>query len=59
MIWKKIKALRLGLAKNGEFDVKNMAFKKLRNDGFIEKITNLKAKAYDKIFSLDLHPELK
>jgi predicted nucleotidyltransferase len=59
LLWKKIKALRLGLAKNGEYDAKNLAFKKLRNDGYLEKITNLKSKAYDKIFSLDLHPELK
>ena len=59
LVWKKIKALRLGLAKHGEFDPKNLAFKKLRTDGYLEKITKLKAQAYDKIFSLDLHPELK
>lgn len=58
-VWKKIKTLRLGLAKNGEFDAKNLAFKKLRNDGYLEKVTKFKAKVYDKIFSLDLHPELK
>lgn len=58
-IWKKIKTLRLDLPKTGEFGAKNMAFKKLRNEGYLEKITNFKAKVYDKIFSLDLHPELK
>lgn len=58
-IWKKIKTLRLDLPKTGEFGVKNMAFKKLRNEGYLEKITKFKAKVYDKIFSLDLHPELK
>lgn len=58
-IWQKIKTLRSGLAKHGEYDSKNLAFKKLRNDGYLEKITDLKSKAYDKIFSLDLHPELK
>lgn len=58
-VWKKIKTLRADLEKYGEFGAKNMAFKKLRNDGYIEKITKFKAKVYDKIFSLDLHPELK
>lgn len=59
LVWNKIKALRVSLDKFGEFGAKNIAFKKLRNDGYLEKITKFKAKVYDQIFSLDLHPELK
>lgn len=40
-----------GLEKNGEFSVGNLAFKKLRNDGYIEKLINVISEAYDKIYS--------
>lgn len=40
-----------GLDKKGEFSVGNLAFKKLRNDGYIEKLIDVMTEAYDKIYS--------
>ena len=39
------------LAKNGEFSVGNLAFKKLRNEGYIEKIIDIISGAYGRIYS--------
>lgn len=39
------------LSKFGEFAVGNLAFKKLRNEGYIEKLINLISKAYARIYS--------
>ena len=39
------------LAKDGEFSVGNLAFKMLRNDGYIGKIIDLISKAYARIYS--------
>ena len=40
-----------GLQKGGEFSIGNLAFKKLRNDGYIEKLINIISEAYDRIYS--------
>ena len=40
-----------GLEKGGEFSVGNLAFKGLRNDGYIEKLIDIISEAYDKIYS--------
>ncbi len=40
-----------GLAREGEFSVENLAFKKLRNEGYIEKIIELISKAYTNIYN--------
>jgi hypothetical protein len=39
------------LAKDGEFSVGNLAFKMLRNEGYIGKIIDLISKAYARIYS--------
>ena len=46
-----MKMRKEGLSKEGEFAVGNLAFKKLRNEGYIEKLINLTAEAYDKIYT--------
>ena len=48
---KMLKSRREGLAKDGEFSVENLVFKKLRNEGYIEKIINLISKSYEKIYN--------
>ena len=49
---KKISKMRLeGLEKGGEFSIGNLAFKKLRNDGYIGKIIDIISQAYDKIYT--------
>lgn len=40
-----------GLQRDGEFSVENLVFKKLRNNGEIENLINVAAKAYDNIYS--------
>ena len=40
-----------GLSKSGEFSVGNLAFKKLRNEGYIEKVINLISQSYERIYS--------
>lgn len=51
-IKKKIANMRAeGLKREGEFSVENLAFKKLRNSGYIEKIINLQTYFYDQIYS--------
>lgn len=44
---------RAGLEKAGEFSVENLAFKNLRNLGFIEKLAQARLKAQDDDLSLD------
>ena len=52
MVKKKIMKMRKeGLAREGEFSVENLAFKKLRNEGYIEKIIELISKAYSNIYN--------
>lgn len=51
---KKIKALRqAGLEKGGEFSVENLAFKVLRNSGYMEKLVDAHTDAVDSQLSLD------
>jgi predicted nucleotidyltransferase len=40
-----------GLRKEGEFSSENLVFKKLRNEGYIEKVINLISKSYEKIYN--------
>ena len=42
---------REGLARDGEFSVENLVFKKLRNEGYIEKIIEIISKAYTNIYN--------
>jgi len=46
-----MKMRKEGLTKEGEFSIGNLVFKKLRNEGYIEKLINLTAQAYDKIYT--------
>ena len=46
-----MKSRKEGLADDGEFSIENLTFKKLRNEGWIEKLIDLSAKAYSKIYS--------
>ena len=49
----KIKKMRkAGLEKAGEFSVENLVFKKLRNNGIIGKLMNIKKEEFDKELSL-------
>lgn len=49
----KIKKLRkCGLEKGGVFSTENLAFKMLRNEGYLEKLNNYKNSAYDSLHSL-------
>jgi len=45
------KMRREGLEKGGEMSIGNLAFKKLRNEGYIEKLINIISKSYDKIYT--------
>jgi len=50
----KIKDMRSGgLEKGGEFSIENLAFKYLRNEGYIEKLMNLSNKAFDQDLTLN------
>jgi len=49
----KIKKFRkAGLESGGEYSVENLAFKTLRNNGYLGKLSHLKREAYDKMMSL-------
>lgn len=43
-----------GLAKEGIYSPENLAFKMLRNAGYLEKLSSLKIEAYDRMMSLKL-----
>ena len=50
----KVKALRkAGLEEAGEFSVGNLVFKVLRNNGYLEKLTTLKTKTFDRDLSVE------
>mgnify|MGYP006402118153 FL=1 len=52
-ISEKLKKLRkAGLETAGEYSVENLAFKTLRNNGYLGKLSDLKRDAYDKMMSL-------
>jgi len=44
-------ARKQGIKEQGEFSVENLVFKKLRNEGFIGKLINVKTGLYDKMFA--------
>jgi hypothetical protein len=46
-----MKMRKEGLKKEGEFSIGNLTFKKLRNDGYIEKLIDINSEAYDKIYT--------
>lgn len=48
---KVMKARKEGLARNGEFSIENLVFKKLRNAGMLEKLIDLEAIAYSRVYS--------
>ncbi len=49
--WKRIKdARQAGLQKEGEYSIENLIFKLLRRNGYVERLLNVKKKAYDKQF---------
>jgi len=49
---KKISKMRKeGLDKGGEFSIGNLAFKKLRNEGYIGKLIDVMTQAYDRIYT--------
>lgn len=53
-IMDKIKNMRKsGLEQNGEFSEENLAFKVLRNSGYLEKLSNYRSKLKDEELSLD------
>ena len=45
---------RTGLARDGIYSPENLAFKMLRNSGYLEKLSSLKIEAYDRMMSLSL-----
>lgn len=50
----KIKVMRQsGLEEAGEFSVENLAFKILRNTGYLEKLTTVKTKTFDRDLSVE------
>lgn len=42
-----------GLESAGEFSVENLAFKMLRNNGYLEKLSDLRKQAYDQTLTVD------
>jgi hypothetical protein len=54
-IKKKIANMRsAGLADDGIYSPENLAFKVLRNEGYLEKLSSLKIQSYDKMMSLNV-----
>ena len=50
-VWKKIKEGRqAGLDREGEYSIENLVFKLLRRNGYIQRILDVRRKAYDKQF---------
>jgi hypothetical protein len=46
-----MKMRKEGLETSGEFSVENLVFKKLRNEGYIQKLIDLISRSYEKIYS--------
>ena len=54
LLRKKLSKFRkAGLEREGEYSVENLAFKSLRRSGDLEKLSNLKSDAYDKMMSIE------
>lgn len=51
------KMRQMGLSDQGIYSPENLAFKMLRNAGYLEKLSALKIEAYDKMMSLSLKSE--
>jgi hypothetical protein len=47
------KLRQAGLSKNGEFSTSNLAFKILRTQGYLEKLTQMKTKSFDRELSVE------
>ena len=47
---------KLGLSDQGLYSPENLAFKMLRNAGYLEKLSALKIEAYDRMMSVSLKP---
>ena len=45
---------KAGLSREGIYSPENLAFKMLRNSGYLEKLSSLKIEAYDKMMSVQL-----
>jgi len=43
-------ARKVGVKEKGEFSIENLVFKKLRNEGFVGKLIDVKNQLYDKMF---------
>ena len=43
-----------GLDREGIYSPENLAFKMLRNSGYLQKLSSLKINAYDKMMSLEV-----
>jgi hypothetical protein len=53
-LMEKIKKLRkAGLESDGEYSIENLAFKTLRNTGYLLKLSDLKREAYDAMMSIE------
>ena len=53
-LMEKIRKLRrAGLESEGEYSVENLAFKTLRNTGYLTKLSDLKREAYDAMMSIE------
>ena len=53
-LMEKIKKMRqAGLEREGEYSVENLAFKKLRNGGYLAELRDVRNDSYDKSMSLD------
>jgi len=53
----KIKTMRQsGLRAMGEYSLENLVFKKLRNEGYLDKLSKLHKKSYDSRMSFDKCP---
>lgn len=56
----KIKKMRSSsLEQGGEYSTENLVFKTLRNNGYLEKINNIKTQAFDREMSLNEHKDFK
>ena len=51
------KMRKSGLADEGVYSPENLAFKMLRNSGYLEKLSALKIESYDRMMSVSLKPK--
>lgn len=54
LLQNKLKKFRqAGLEQKGEYSTENLVFKTLRNGGYLDKLSNVRSKAYDKKMSIE------